>query len=243
VVPKDPNVDDSSDEWKEFDLSALTYPQFLEYFFDRPVVGDENEYDLFRAGIDSFVASDPATVVRHIQAMCQGLARLVKVYSLEQITQGLWAIFGAGIECHRFVFDPSVDRQLRIECIESMYLPFIDVVARMTGDIREDGSYYWMWWDMIPQSFWAKARRTTRSDNYSDLNDGQRLMADTMSHTLSKILAIGNRNCQLCALHGFGHLHHPQGREIVQRYLDEHRGEFSDEYVKWIEGCRDGRVM
>jgi hypothetical protein len=100
-----------------------------------------------------------------------------------------------------------------------------------------------MWWDMVPQTFWARARSATRSESYSELNDDQRLMADAMSHTLSKILAIDNRNCHLCALHGFGHLHHPLGKEIVQRYLDEHRHELSDKDVLWIEGCRDGRVM
>jgi hypothetical protein len=32
---------------EEFDLSALSYSQFLAFFFDRPVVGDEEQYDLF----------------------------------------------------------------------------------------------------------------------------------------------------------------------------------------------------
>ncbi len=33
---------------EEFDLSALSYPQFLAFFFDRPVVGDKEQYELFR---------------------------------------------------------------------------------------------------------------------------------------------------------------------------------------------------
>jgi hypothetical protein len=89
--------------WEEFDLSALTYPQFLAFFFDRPVVGDENEYDLFRSGVDSFVASDPTTVVGHVQAMCRNFAELAKVYSPEQLEQGLWAVFGVGISCERYL--------------------------------------------------------------------------------------------------------------------------------------------
>ena len=53
----------------EFDLSALTYPQFLAFFFERPVVDDAEEYALFRSGIDSFVASNPSVVASHLQMM------------------------------------------------------------------------------------------------------------------------------------------------------------------------------
>lgn len=134
-----------------FDLSVLTYPQFLKFFFDRPVVGDEKEYDLFHSGIDSFVATDPATVVAHLEAMCRDLSELPSIYSLEQLDQGLWALFGAGIRCGKYLFDCDVNRGARKSCVESMYLPFKDVVARRITDIRE--SFYWMWWDTILHDF------------------------------------------------------------------------------------------
>jgi hypothetical protein len=63
----------------EFDLSALTHPQFLAFFFDRPIVGDKDSWDLFRSGIDRFVASNPTTVVAHLQAMCRNFSELTKV--------------------------------------------------------------------------------------------------------------------------------------------------------------------
>jgi hypothetical protein len=112
---------------EEFDLAALSYPQFLAFFFDRPVVGDNERYDLFRSGIDYFVASNPTTVVAHVQAMCRNFSELTKVYSNEQLDQGLWAVFGAAISCEQFLFDPTVDLGLRIDCLEYMYLAFSDV--------------------------------------------------------------------------------------------------------------------
>ena len=224
--------------WEEFDLSALTYPKFLAFFFDRPVVGDANEYNLFRSGIDSFGASDPATVVGHVQAMCRNSAELPKIYSHEQLDQGLWAVFGVGISCERYLFDPAVDRRLRIDCIESMYLPFRDVVARSTADVRD--SFFWMWWHMIPFTFWVTAEFDYAEYNYSELNDDRKQMADTMYRTLSKILALDNRGCQWCALHGLGHLHHPLVRETVQSFLNVHRNELTNEDVRWVEECRDG---
>ncbi len=114
---------------EEFDLSALSYPQFLAFFFDRPIVADKEQYDLFRSGIDYFIASNPTTVVAHLQTMCRSFSELTKVYSNEQLDQGLWAVFGAAISCEQFLFDPKVDLGLRLDCIDSMYLPFSDVVA------------------------------------------------------------------------------------------------------------------
>ena len=61
--------------------------------------------------------------------MCRGFSELTKVYSQEELDQGLWAVFGAAISCEQYLFDPTVDLGLRIDCIESMYLPFRDFVA------------------------------------------------------------------------------------------------------------------
>ena len=153
------------EQWWEFeiDLSGLTHQEFLAFFFDRPVVGKEHEYDLFRSEMHSFGASNPAIVVGHIHEMCRNLAELAKVYSDEQLEQGLWAVFGAGISCERFLFDPTVNSRLRKNCIESMLLPFSNLVARCTTDVRE--SFYFMWWDMILHTFWE-----TDDYDYAALN-------------------------------------------------------------------------
>ena len=220
----------------EMDLSGLTYPEFLAFFFDRPIVSEENEYGLFRSEIDSFGASNPTVVVGHIQEMCRNFTELAKAYSDEKLDQGLWAVFGAGISCERFLFDPTVDTVLRKHCIESMYLPFSNVVTRSITDVRE--SFYWMWWDMILHTFWG-----TDGSDYLALNSDRKQMAEAMYKTLSRILALDHRGCQWCALHGLGHLHHPAVRDIVQSYLDVHRNELTDEELGWVEAFRDGHNM
>ena len=248
---------------EEFDLSALTYPEFLAFFFDRPVVGDKERYDLFRSGIDYFVASNPTTVVAHVQVMCRSFSELTHVYSHEQLDQGLWAVFGAAISCERFLFDPTVDLGLRIDCIESMYLPFRDVVAHSLIDKRD--SFYWMWWDMILHTFWhiadkfdyvALAREPNQTGqtiyqimmeralvfDYAALSVDAKQTAEAMYQTLLKILALDHPACQWSALHGLGHLHHPLGREPVQNYLDAHQGELTYADMKWVEACRDGAI-
>jgi hypothetical protein len=223
--------------WEDdFDLSALSYPQFLDFFFDRPIVGDKEQYDLFRGGIDCFTATSPATVVAHLQAMCRSFSELTKVYSHAELDQGLWAVFGAGISCERFLFDPTVDLGLRIGCIESMYIPFKEVVAH--GVFEKRDSFFWMWWDMILHTFWITFRET--DDHYESLSNDARQIFESMYQTLLKILALDHPACQWSALHGLGHLHHPLGRGTVQGYLEVHRDELGDEDVRWIEACRDG---
>jgi hypothetical protein len=223
---------------EEFDLSALSYPQFLAFFFDRPVVGHKEQFELFRSGIDYFVASNPTTVVTHLQTMCRTFSELTKVYSHEQLDQGLWAVFGAAISCEQFLFDPTVDLGLRIDCIESMYLPFRDVVAHSTIDKR--GSFYWMWWDMILHTFWQMA--DDYKEDYSGLSADSKRICEAMYLTLLNVLALPQLACQWSALHGLGHLHHPLGPLAVQSYLNAHRTELSDEDVQWVEDCSNGSI-
>ena len=242
----------------EFDLSAISYPQFLDFFFDRPIVSDDKTWSLFRGGIDSFIASNPATVVAHVQVMCQEFSELTRTYSQEELDQGLWAVFGAGISCEQYLFDPAVDQRLRIDCIESMYLPFRDFVARSTLDAHD--SFYWMWWDMILHTFWGTADKFDYASlggskeiletmhqralefDYAGLSEENKQILEAVYQTLLKILALDHPACQWSALHGLGHLNHPLGRETVQSYLDIHRNVLTDEDVQWVEGCRDGKI-
>ena len=88
---------------------------------------------------------------------------------------------------------------------------------------------------MILHTFWA-----IDDYDYSVLSGDQKQIAETMYQTLSRILALGNRGCQWCALHGLGHLHHPLVRETGQSYLNVHRNEITSDDVHWVEPCRDG---
>ena len=198
-------------------------------------MGDKEAYDLFRGGVGSFVASNPATVVAHVQTMCRNFSELSTVYSQKELDQGLWAVFGASISCEQYLFDSSLDLGLRAACIESMYLPFRDVVAHTVIDKHD--SFYWMWWDMILHTFWLSQIST------KPFSVDAKQIHETMFRTLLKILALDHPACQWSALHGLGHLDHPLVRETVQSYLDSHRDELTDEDVRWLDGCRDGRTI
>ncbi len=229
-------------DWiNDLDLSTLTSAQFSTFFFDRPVVEDlDARYKLFLGEFECFAISpsNPAAFVANVQAMCQNFADLAKIYTTEQLDQGLWTIF-ATLRCGKYLFGLAIDSRLRIDCVESMYLPFRDVVARRITDVKD--SFYWMWWDEILHDLDPMPKEY--KFGYLALTNDQSRMVETIFQTLSKILALDHRGCQLCALHGLGHLYHPASEQLVQKYLDEHRGEFNAEDVQWIEDCRDSSVL
>jgi hypothetical protein len=45
------------------------------------------------------------------------------------------------------------------------------------------------------------------------------------------------------ANHGLGHLSHPGVAPLVRKFIDDHRPEFSESGLVWVEQCRDGTVM
>jgi hypothetical protein len=45
-------------------------------------------------------------------------------------------------------------------------------------------------------------------------------MQNAMFETLSQILSLPSLECQRAALHGLGHLHHPDTEALVLRYLE-----------------------
>ena len=228
--------------WIDFDLSTLTYPQFIAFFFNRPVVGSHEEsFELFSAthfGADGFCTSDPAIIVANVEAMCHDFTRLTKTYSHDQLDQGLWALFGSTGCFGRHLFDAAVDLKLRINCVETMYLPFRDVVAHHTGDVRN--TFYWMWWDMILHLLDPEPREY--GYGHATLTPDQQHMVDAIFHTVSRILALDHFGCQLSALHGLGHLYHPLAGQLLQSYLDERRGHLTVEDTRWIEACRENHI-
>ena len=225
----------------DLDLSTLTSEQFSSFFFDRPIVeGVDATWEMFLGEFEAFAiaVANPAAMVANVQAMCRNFADLAKIYSPEQIDQGLWAVF-ATVRCGKYLFDPAIDSRLRIGCVESMYLPFRDVVALRSTDIKD--SFYWMWWDEILHDLDPIPKEY--KFGYLTLTHDQSQMVEIIFQTLAKILALDHRRCQICALHGLGHLYHPSSEKLVQRYLDEHRNEFDAEDIVWIESCRDSSVQ
>lgn len=79
--------------------------------------------------------------------------------------------------------------------------------------------------------------------SYDDLEADEKRVADAMLETLVAILTQNDQRCEQYALHGLGHLDHPGVRNLVQKFIDQHRSQWDEETLSWVEACRDGTVM
>ena len=237
-----------TDELRNLDLSSKSFDHFVEFFFSRRVVQDQEQYDYFFIGLagekyDEAVPSSPAILVTHMTKLFSEFGQIGTKYSLAQVDQAVWGILGEKLRLYEFLLETSVPLANRLECIRSMYCVFSDFVAKSKADSYPDLSGFSMWWDLILHGFWTPPRPfvpgTYRGD-VSKLDSESRALLDVMFETLKRILDLPHTEAQRSALHGLGHLHHPMVRDTVQQYMDAKKSEFP---LEWLEECRDGSVM
>jgi len=231
-----------------FDLSQLTFDEFVNFFFDHDVDAEEHWYqdpsfDNFNDFNDEGVMS-PRIVVGHMTRLFTSLTDVLSRFSQRQINAGVWAMFSYGpFRLQKYLWLPSTPITERLDCIHSMFFVYSEFVAKSTVQVMEN--CFSMWWDFVSSGFWEQMHFSDgiAEGDFAALNDERRALLDAMFQTLSKILVLSDSRAREYALHGLGHLRHPGVRSLVQRFLDEHGGEFPPDGVRWIEQCRDGTVM
>jgi hypothetical protein len=183
-------------------------------------------------------------LVNHLTKLCSEFGQIASKYTLAQVDQGIWGIWGANLRLYEFLFISSVPLAPRLRCIRSMYHVYSDYVSQLEREPdRKTESGVYMWWDLILHGFWDSSRPVvpgTYRGDASRLDSDSRVLLDALFDTLAQILAIPNRASQQSALHGLGHLYHPNVRDTVQRFIDTDPTRFS---LQWLEQCRDGNVL
>jgi hypothetical protein len=245
-----------SDEVRNLDLSAKTFDEFVEFFFAREVVMldpplDYLVDDVVQEGrdFDEAVASSPEVLLDHLSRLFSEFSQIAPKYSLLQVNRAIWTILGPGLGMTDLLFEAALPLSRRLECIRSMYHVYSDFVATSKVEVMEN--CFDMWWDVLAHNFWFQERFYDRRKyiiememgDVSKLDSEARATLDVMFETLKRILKLPDTRTQMYALHGLGHLHHPDVKQTVQHFIDEHRSAFTDEGLKWIAECRDGTVM
>jgi hypothetical protein len=226
-----------------FDVSTLSYEDFILYFFTNS--GDEF-WQLNLEG-NPFVMpeiANPTLVVRYLTRFCIEFRQLADRLPLETLGRGIDGMLSlAFFHLERTLWNDTVDLQDRVNCIRSMRRVFADFVATSEAEVLEGGFY--MWWDNVCTSFWSdqKHEKKLNAENYNLLSERDRKLADAIFETLIEILNLDDDRTNSCALHGLGHLHHPGVCAVVQEYIDGHRSELDAKGISWLEECRDGTVM
>jgi hypothetical protein len=221
------------------DVSDLDFDAWLQFFFARRLLSKgESFLETFCADA---VLSRPAQsrrIVTHLEAMCSQFADIGQRYSLQQLNQGIWAMFGPDFELQQVLWDETVPLEQRLACLHSMRVPYLEFVTGHPAAVMENA--FDMWWDMLLGSFWS--HRGFHHD-YGRLDLSDKAILDAAFETLDAILESGNERCQQYALHGLGHLHHPGVPARVDKVIQMHGHDLTSDELAWLEQCRDGTVM
>lgn len=227
---------DANDGEQGIDFSVLPYEDWIEVVFNRPV--SKHPW----AGIEfAFEPRVPAVLIEHLTRMCLEFASLRPRFSWEEIDQGVWSALTYPVESVMLLFRESIPLDVRLSCIKAMYKVFSGTVCKIKEDISNVTCFF-MWWDLIAFEFCGQRNRGTK-EAFLPKNKGDQELQDTIFETLVRILKLDDTKCRKSALHGLSHLHHPKGADVVQSFIDSHGGEYTEEEIKWMQGCRDGMVL
>jgi hypothetical protein len=133
---------------------------------------------------------------------------LLAPLSDRQVAEGLVFLGSAGESAWMYyVYDPSIDRSVRFDCIRSIDAVYRDCFARRcpnspanrsSSDLNTLDNVCFMWWDRFPSGGLPTTSDEEREAVYLQLVE-----------VMAKTLRIENAACQESALHGLGHFGGP----------------------------------
>ena len=117
------------------DLSISDFGQWLKIVFAHEVPATEGEKEWYFAPDLAIQISAPNLFIRQVTRLFSAFRTIALDYSLEQLDQGIWLLLGPAADLGSYLMQPTIDRNVRIECIESMSLVYSEFVANLPNDV------------------------------------------------------------------------------------------------------------
>jgi hypothetical protein len=192
------------------DLTKFSFDAFVSFLFDRGAPPDSEHQDRWYYHVE--VEFDPETICAYYVQLFRRPEFLLERFTKSQLDEGFWAIEGPNLNCsaYRLIHDSDLPLSAREECIRSM----TDLFERLFSKESLDSSVQ-MWWDSLCYDWHCGNRNRDRG------GEDERLQ-DVFFQTLSILLSSDSENCQGAALHGLGHLHHPETPQLIELYIQQH---------------------
>lgn len=209
-----------------YDLRTCSYNEFLDFVFEHPV---EREH-WYWGKLDVVFDADHNTEL--LTELFTNARPLLERYTREQLEQGFWALQSGCVDglVEHVMFDFTVSFEKRAECIRAMFFLYRDLFA-----VDDLGTSSNMWWDCIASSYSVCHRSQTTSED-------DRKIQDVMFETLTKILYLESEECQGAALHGLGHLRHPNTETVIRDWVGT-QPDLSEDDLEYAEACITGDIM
>jgi hypothetical protein len=197
-------------------ISQCSFEEFVAFLFARDAPDETEKRDLWYWNVE--VEFDPQRTCRYYVRLFRHPSFLLDRFSNSQLEQGFWAIQSPTLNCSvsELIWNTDLSFAAREECVRSM----LDLFTGLFASQPLDSSVH-MWWDSLCFDWHCGNRNRARGGEDES-------MQDAMFQTLSGILATDSVICQGPALHGLGHLHHPDTEQVVRQYL-EHRPSLTKE--------------
>jgi hypothetical protein len=215
----------------QIDLYDASFDAFLSAVFDHPAPAEGEDANKWYWDSDAEFVVDPARQVAHLTRLFQESAALGKRFSRAQLEQGFWLIAGAASEYFvEHLWNSAVPWQERAACVEAMERLYADCLA--TGGF-ETIDYMWSGLIADPYDYGVRAP----AENPEDARMQQALL-----ELFDRLLRHPEPICHYAALHGLGHLRHPDGPRAIADYLARHP-ELTPEQRQYAENAMAGDVL
>src|SRR5579862_2765031 len=190
---------------EQIDITGISFDSFVSFIFDRPVPPDGQRQCWYWTTEATF---DPARLASHYVRLFSQPRFLLDKFSKSQLEQGFWAIPSSTLNCsvQELLWTDNLDFHVRAECVHAMYHLFERLFS---VEHLETAAH--MWWDALCFD-WQCGNRSR------DRGGEDQLMQDVMFETLAQILKLESAQCQADALHGLGHLHHPNTANLIAQF-------------------------
>ncbi len=179
----------------------------------------------------SEIVFEPAEHVANLTSIFRNPQPLRSRYTRDQMEQGFWfLISGASGALEDVLWDSEVPWHDRASLIGST----VDLYRRLFAHDPLETSAY-MFWDALAYGYCVPTR-------HPDVDAEDRRVQSAMFAALQQILVIESIPCQLAALHGLGHLRHPDTESAITAYLQQNP-HLSDEHRSYALACITGDIQ
>jgi len=193
------------------DLTKASYGEFVDFVFDHPTPASPWEPEWFHDP-ELEVFYDARVQAAHLARLFREPEPIAKRFTCEQLEQGFWLILGpAGLDSgflQGLLWDDELEWELRAALIDAMVDLFADFFAKEPLETT-----CFLWWDLLAWDYGPGGRDPARDA------DDARVQA-AMFEALCRILALDSESCRKAALHGLGHLRHPDGPRTIEQWLE-----------------------
>jgi hypothetical protein len=216
-----------------FDLRSISHDEFHKFIFDHDVAGKGNNEKAWYHDFNLYLEYDEEHIANLYIELFHKSDKLLDLYSKEKLEQGFWAIMGSSLEgsVHDLIWESELDIGIREKLIYSMYHLYEKLFAIEPLDTSSN-----MWWDSLAYDYYEGGPRDPQN------NKDDKQIQEAMFHTLKKILDLKSEACQWAALHGLGHLRHPDTAAVIEGFIRTNK-KLTDDEISYARACISGDIM